>query len=93
MMVAQCKPNCIQSSQPNSKKMGKPGACKIVPNNHQSMESEPVVFDKKYAAQEAFILVSYSLWLGFVITNIFGEKNVFLFQRAHIILTMLAPSN
>ena len=46
--------------------MGKPGACNIVPNNHQAMESEPVGFDKKDSAQEAFILVSYSLWLGFV---------------------------
>ena len=47
MMVTQYKPNCIRPSRPNSKTMGKPGACNIVPNNHQAMESETVVQIKK----------------------------------------------
>ena len=46
--------------------MGKPGAWNIFPNNHQAMESEPVGFDKQDAVQEAFTLVGYLLWLGFV---------------------------
>ena len=80
MMVTQCQPNCIRPSRHNSKTMGDPRACNIVPNHHQVMESETVGFDKKDAAQEAFTSVSYSLWLGFVITNIFEKKKCISFS-------------